>query len=566
MDEDLITKKVKKERSDKANNFIFDIITIICIVIIAIAVTPKSFQNDTFYNIKCGNYIFEHGVTNIAHDPFSWHNLPYSWPHWLYDLLTYVFYAMCGRFWTTGIYVLTMILTAILGFSIYKTSLKLTNKNRIVSGLASLFALYLLKPYIAARAQLVTFILFVWEIFFIEKLLETNKKRYGLALLFIAFLIVQLHCAVFPMFFVFALPYLAEFVFIVLSDLDLDEVLFRGIVNVLKKFTNSESKKEKYLSLIEKSRKNVESRKIKREKSRKNPYKVIITKNKAMITLIIVLIIALLLGFVNPMGKGAFTYTYNIYRGNTTNSINEHLPLTLADNMEFAFMLIIMFAILILIDIKVRLSDLLMIAGTLILSFKARRQVSLVVIMCMPILAKLIADFLAKYDENLCKMLKKLATNIVGMIVIVAIVTLIGRDMYKEKENNEYIETNSYPVEAAEWLLTYMKDNNIAPEELKLYNEYNYGSYLLFKGIPVFIDSRCDLYTPEFNGGKDIFTDALAVPRLNSDYENIFKKYGVRHVMLYANDDVNEKIKKDANYSVIYGDGKFTIYKRLNAE
>ena len=232
MDEDLITKKVKKERSDKANNFIFDIITIICIVIIAIAVTPKSFQNDTFYNIKCGNYIFEHGVTNIAHDPFSWHNLPYSWPHWLYDLLTYVFYAMCGRFWTTGIYVLTMILTAILGFSIYKTSLKLTNKNRIVSGLASLFALYLLKPYIAARAQLVTFILFVWEIFFIEKLLETNKKRYGLALLFIAFLIVQLHCAVFPMFFVFALPYLAEFVFIVLSDLDLDEVLFKNKVEL----------------------------------------------------------------------------------------------------------------------------------------------------------------------------------------------------------------------------------------------------------------------------------------------------------------------------------------------
>ena len=148
----------------------FNIIAIICIIVFCITISPKTLQNDTFYTIKIGELIKNNGIDMMDH--FSWHeDLSYTYPHWLYDLLTYVFYAMCGRFWTTGIYVLTMILTAILGFSIYKTSLKLTNKNRIVSGLASLFALYLLKPYIAARAQLVTFILFVWEIFFIEKLL-----------------------------------------------------------------------------------------------------------------------------------------------------------------------------------------------------------------------------------------------------------------------------------------------------------------------------------------------------------------------------------------------------------
>ena len=74
---------------------------------------------------------------------------------------------------------------------------------------------------------------------------------------------------------------------------------------------------------------NVESRKIKREKRRKNPYKVIINKNKAQVTLLIFLVIAVFLGFLNPAGTGAFTYTFNIYKGNTTNSINEHLPLTL---------------------------------------------------------------------------------------------------------------------------------------------------------------------------------------------------------------------------------------------
>ena len=428
----------------------------------------------------------------------------------------------------------------------------------------TLFALYLMKPYIAARAQLVTFILFVLEIYFIEKLLETNKKRYGFALLLIALLIVELHCAVFPMFFVFAAPYVAEFVFIFLQELDLDERLFRGILKTLRRFSNSEKRKEKYTSFIEKSKKNVESRKIKREKRRKNPYKIIITKNKAYTTLIIFLMIAVFLGFLNPAGTGAFTYTFKIYQGNTTSSINEHLPLTLSDNTGYAVMLAITILILILFDIKIRLSDLLMLAGTMYLSFKARRQVSLVIIMGMPLLAKFIASFFEKYDDKLCKILKELATSVVGLIVVVGSVTFLGKDLYDDKKNEQYVEPSSYPVEASKFLYQYMDENDIAPEDLHLYNEYNYGSYLLLQGIPVFIDSRCDLYTPEFNHGDDIFTDALAVPGLNSNYQGIFDKYDVRHVMLYSGDDVNVKLHQDDRYDEIYHDGTFIIYKRVD--
>ena len=486
-------KKIKRELSEKTRNIIFDMLSIVCIIILAIAVTPKTFQNDTYYTIKCGEYIFQNGVFNIKQDPFSWHNLSYTWPHWLYDLIMYVFYAMCGRFWENGIYVLTIIFAVILGLSLYITSLKIS-KNRVVSSVLSLFALYLLKSYIAAIAQLVTCILFVLEIFFIEKLLETNKKRYGVVLLFIAFLITQLHCAVFPMFFVFALPYVAEFVFIVLSDLDLDERIWILILKTLRKITRFEKKKEKYDNMIEKCKKNIDVRRIKREKYRKEPYKVIIEKNPAMITLLIFLLIAIFIGFLNPMGTGAFTYTYKIYKGNTTNSINEHLPLTLADNKGFALMIAIMFVILIVLDIKVRLKDLLMFGGTLFLAFKARRQVSLVIIMCMPILAKFLSSFFEKYDKSLCKIIKKMVTSFAGGIVVIGIVILLSKDMYKEKENAVFVDTTTYPVEASNWLIDYMKENNISAEELKLYNEYNYGSYLLFRNIPDFIDSRCDFF------------------------------------------------------------------------
>lgn len=569
MEEEAISKKVKKKinkRSDKANNIIFDCLTIICIILIAIAVTPKTLQNDTFYNIKCGEYLVKNGIFHVGNDPFSWHGLPYTWPHWLYDIFTYFVYAINPGNYGLSFYITTISLTCVLGLCLYKLCLNFSKNNKVVSAILTLFALYLMKPYIAARAQLVTFILFVLEILFIEKLLTTNKKRYCVSLLLIAFLIVQLHCAVFPMFFVFAAPYVAEFLFCIISNLCIDEILFRTVIRALKKFTNSDSRKEKYNKLIEKSIRNTESRRIKREKRRKNPFKIIIEKNPAIKTLIIVLIIALLIGFANPFGTGAFTYIYKTYKGNTTNSINEHLPLTLADNVGFAVMIGITLLMLILFDVKIRLSDLLLFAGTLILAFKARRQVSLVIIMGIPVLAKLISGFFEKYDNSLCDIIKRFATSIFGLVAVVALVTTISQNLYKDKKNEKFIDEFSYPVDASEWILQYMNENNIPKKDLKLYNEYNYGSYLLLQNIPVFIDSRCDLYTPEFNGSQDIFSDALEIPGLKANYEYIFEKYGVKHIILYASDDVNEKLKLDSKYELIYNDDKFVIYKRLVEE
>ena len=93
---------------------------------------------------------------------------------------------------------------------------------------------------------------------------------------------------------------------------------------------------------------------------------------------------------------------------------------------------------------------------------------------------------------------------------------------YKVRMNQEYISDSSYPVEAAAWI-----KENLDLTTLKLYNEYNYGSYLLLNDIPVFIDSRCDLYTPEFNrntghgaSGKDIFSDAINIANRSANYEN----------------------------------------------
>ena len=60
-----------------------------------------------------------------------------------------------------------------------------------------------------------------------------------------------------------------------------------------------------------------------------------------------------------------------------------------------------------------------------------------------------------------------------------------------------------------------------------------------------------------------IFSDALAVPCLNSNYHEIFEEYDVRHVMLYSADDVNINLSQDSRYDELYNDGVFTIYRKV---
>ena len=55
-----------------------------------------------------------------------------------------------------GIYISSIILTAILGISIYTTTNKIS-KNAPISAILTFLSMFLIKPYLAARAQLVTF-------------------------------------------------------------------------------------------------------------------------------------------------------------------------------------------------------------------------------------------------------------------------------------------------------------------------------------------------------------------------------------------------------------------------
>ena len=569
--------KEKKEDSPKVKAIKFNILAIVAIVIFCISLCPITLQNDTYYTIKIGEHIVNTKTVDMQ-DPFSWHeNMPYTYPHWAYDVIIYLIY---NAFGLMGIFISTIVLACVLGVLMYFTNYKIS-KNKPVAFFITIGAMYLMKDYIAARAQLVTFILLELAILLIEKFLETKKIRYPIGMVLISIAIANLHCAVWPFFFVIFLPYVAEYLIFTIIDAEpiykVKQKLYNIRIKIYNKLLNK--KKEKYTEKINKTiakkeeaiedhKKFIENQKNRRE----NPYRIKYEKNKATKWLILVMIICAFTGLLTPLGDTPYTYLYKTMQGNTTENISEHLPLTLINAKEILVTLVAVLAILLFTDTKIRLKDLFMLAGLALLMFMTRRQVSMFVLFGSAIIAKLIADLFRKYDNRGLAELENIMISTLGTIAVICIIALLAILEIRPKVDDKFVRESSYPVNAA----TYITEN-LDLKTIRLFNEYNYGSYLIFRGIPVFIDSRADLYAPEFNKiensedaelakGRDIFSDYIGASTISRYYERVFEKYDITHMILGKKSKLNMLIEKDDRYNQIYSDEYFVIYERNKGE
>ena len=542
----------------------FNILAIIMIIIFCVSITPITLQNDTYYTISIGEHVLKNGID--MHDPFSWHNIPYTYPHWGYDVLIYLIYAGFGMM---GIYISTCILSALLGLSIYIVNCKLA-KNHVISFIITMISMYLLKDYIAARAQLVTFILFILEIFFIEKFLETKKKRYAVELIVLPIIIANFHVAVWPFYFVLFLPYIGEYLITLITDAIMNKKYTqKRLEKRIEKLSNKAGNEEKLAKArIELTRLkiNIEKAKEKRAESKKEPYKIIINRNNTTKWLIVVMIICTLTGLLTPLKDTPYTYLVKTMQGNTTHNINEHLPMTLIEHEYLLCLIIGYLAILIFTKTKIELKDLFMISGLSLLMLNSRRQSTMFILIGSVIINKMLFEVLETYfKKGTEKIILKEMTSKTVIFIAMAFVLGISLHFIDGKKNDKIIDEATYPVAACDYIL-----DNIDISKARFYNDYNYGSYMLYRGIPVFIDSRADLYAPEFNtptgkaeDGKDIFMDFMNISSITTYYDTKFDEYEMTNVITTKGSKLAMLInnRNDSKYKELYSDDNFIIYE-----
>ena len=472
------------------------LISLITIIILCIILSPITFQNDTFYTIKIGQYIINNGIDMLDH--FSFHNLTYTYPHWLYDVVIYLIYNVGGYLL---LYISNIIFFIVLTLLIFYFNYK-NNNSKFVSLIFTILSIIMLSSYIATRAQLVSYIVFILEYIFITNYLKNSKGKYLIGLFLLSLILCNIHVAVWPFYFIIYIPFIVEY--------------------IIAKIT----KKNKFL--------NIE-----------------IKKNDNVKKLVIIMFISLLAGFLTPIKDTPFTYLLNTMQGSSQSYIEEHLPPSILGKISLTIFSIIIINLIILG--KIKLHNLFLILGLTIMAYTSVRHMSLYTIFILPIISSLVDNTFNKHKINIDKYTIKYICSKLGIILIsIILISLLCISIYINKDK-EFVNHKVYPIKATE----YIKEN-LDYKNIRIFNEYNYGSYLLLNDIKVFIDSRADLYTKEFNKKEDILKEYMS-----SNYQNIFDKYEITHVIASKN-DILYNYTKNMNYKIIYEDDYFVIYELIN--
>ena len=89
----------------------------------------------------------------------------------------------------------------------------------------------------------------------------------------------------------------------------------------------------------------------------------------------------------------------------------------------------------------------------------------------------------------------------------------------------------------------------------RLYNFYDYGGYLIYRDIPVFIDSRADLYS------KYNYQDSYNLSMLRGRYEDYLKKYQFDYFLLERGMPLAYYLSISDQYETVLEKGNTVLYK-----
>ena len=464
------------------------------------SIVTKEFQNDTFFTIVIGERVLENGIE--TEEKLVWHEgLEYTNSRWLFDSII----AIINNFFDyTGIYIFVMIMASFSGVFWYFIINKITNK-KMISFISTIFVMLLSRNVFAARAQIVSFFIFIIEFYAIEKLLETNKNRYFVILIILALLLVNIHASVFPMYFVLYLPYIAEF-----------------ILNLLNLNTSDKL-------IIEK----------------KNVKKILIA-----------FVIGILFGFCTPKGLSPYTDMFKAMEGVSTTFISELQTIDINQEFYLWISLILCIAIIAFTKTKIRVTDAFFILGFSLMALTTYRCVFFFYLISGICIIRLINDCIEDNKISLEFINKEIQIGFLSMVYICISISSINSLICNLKD--DYVNTTIYPVNATEYIL-----NNIDISSMKIFNHFNFGSYLELNGIKAFIDSRSGVFTEEFNPGTTILKDWLNVIDGVTHYDYLFDKYDITHALIYNEELISVYIKGDSNWNLIYQDDIFSLYERV---
>lgn len=519
-------------------------------IVLFIIVFTSRFDQDGWFLLNSGRYVEQWGIPHV--EPFTiHHNFHFVMHQWLFALGLWNLYKFGGM---RALIVYAWIMSGLFLW-IYCKLLKLqiskfTSSVRIFL----LFWLFLLcQGYIGQRPQTVSGLIFLLEIYLLEK--YTNQNQIPCLFIPVFFilstLLVNLHSAMWPMFTIFLLPY-----------------AFEAVVGPHLPFGKCE----------------------------------LAWRYKDFLFLFSAVLAG---GFLSPYGTESMTYAFKSYGYTDINLIvGEMHPLSLTFSSPYqTILLIVLFICAILYGrSSLPFRQQLLALGTGFMTLQANRSGLLFLLVGMFPLAKILAQTSFRQNSivyswaHARRMVLLMLTGSIAIIWVLFNKTAIPANrlflfygtfitlgllsaysfnvLWKNRQCSGILRTNIWHTFA---LLTLMIlfpytiaihhiiqvdlplkkgvdiiQNNSAGSPICLWTGYNDGPYAEFKGIPCYLDTRAEVFKPKLNHKKDVMKEYCFLVYGQLDYRDFVTRYPFTHFLTTNLDPLYVNLKNDPRFELLW--------------
>ena len=184
-------------------------------------------------------------------------------------------------------------------------------------------------------------------------------------------------------------------------------------------------------------------------------------------------------------------------------------------------------------------ADLLLYAGTLAASLFSVRHIALHAVVSLPILFRLWAP--ARPTS---------VSRVFALGLLVVAVAGYGLQVQRLANTNDAAVDRRFPVAA----LAHLRETGL--DETRIYNDFPWGGYLVWNGIPSFIDGRTDMFGPEF------LEDTLDTLFLREGWEQSLERYDIETALLTPTAPLAQMLADLPEWEEVYRDSTAVIFVR----
>jgi hypothetical protein len=274
-------------------------------------------------------------------------------------------------------------------------------------------------------------------------------------------------------------------------------------------------------------------------------------------------LLSFLVAVINPNGPELWIYPFQTLGSGAMQqyiqewqSANFHSPLF----WPFAIMLFAGITVFVTSRIRPTLTDALLFMLTAAAGLLSVRHIPLFALVSSPIIARYLVISLegTRFNRLVRQEIPLVETSvnikivnwaIFALVAIVAIgwiVNIAGR--------NDLAISQRYPVEAVDFL----EQQELA--QSRGYNSYGWGGYLIWRGFPVFVDGRADVY------GDDFLHFYRQTFDVTNSWEEPLDEFAVDYVLTELGSPLSSVLATSDGWKESYSDNISSVYTRVDDE